>query len=161
MNKTFRGAALNQTNSNIHLNCLQAQGSAAERTLHNGIAHLSTLNCHVSFDYAALCMFAKLCGNDFIFQSKVCEVYNSLESPVFESSPSEQIMNFFPLPSSLSETSQVKLHHLLSLLLFVGAKKNIRSHLGSFARSFTFQARTFQQDSIHCSRARLHGKVHC
>ena len=34
------------------------------------------------------------------------------------------------------------------------------SHLGSFTRSFTFQARTFQQDSIHCARARLHSKVH-
>lgn len=165
MKKTFRGAALKtkqiQTSTWITWTAckrkdrlLSEPSTMALLTCRHWTAMVRSTMQHYACSPSCVAMI-------FSSNQKVCEVYNTLESPVFRSSPSEQIMNFFPLRSSLSETSQVKWHHLLSLLLFVGAKKNLRSHLGSFARSFTFQARTFQQDSIHCSRARLHGKVHC
>lgn len=127
MKKTFRGAALKtkqiQTSTWITWTAckrkdrlLSEPSTMALLTCRHWTAMVRSTMQHYACSPSCLAMI-------FSSNQKVCEVYNTLESPVFESSPSEQIMNLFPLPSSLSETSQVKLHHLLSLLLFVGAKK--------------------------------------
>ena len=100
MKKTFRGAALKtkqiQTSTWITWTAckrkdrlLSEPSTMALLTCRHWTAMVRSTMQHYACSPSCVAM---ICSSN----QKVCEVYNTLESPVFESSPSEQIMNFSP-----------------------------------------------------------------